>query len=186
VSVVVPTASRPGGSAASFTAADLQAAAQRHGLVSPQVVALERWVPYAERHRILNRSTLVTVLHRSSDEAALSFRTRALDGVWAGVPLLLSEGGEVARLAREHGWGAVIPPGDVAAVAAAMELSLGERSQVRSRAALAAGRDRWRWSRVVEPLVHTLPTLPAVRRGWLAGAALRAALRLLLRSGKEG
>jgi glycosyltransferase involved in cell wall biosynthesis len=137
-------------------------------------VALDRWTPYRERHLILNRSSLIAVLHRSGDEAALSFRTRALDGVWAGVPLLLSEGGEVARLAHLHGWGGVVPPADAAATAAALELLLGEREQLRCRAALAASRDRWRWSEVVRPLTSTLPTLPAVRRGSLVQAALRA------------
>jgi glycosyltransferase involved in cell wall biosynthesis len=152
---------------------------QRHGLESPQVVALEHWVPYAERHRVLNRSTLLAVLHRSSDEAALSFRTRALDAVWARVPLLLSEGGEVARLAREHGWGAVVPPGDVRAVSAAMELLLGEREQLRHRTALAACRSAWTWSSVTEPLRHAVASLPEVRRGSLIRASIAAAVRLL-------
>jgi glycosyltransferase involved in cell wall biosynthesis len=125
------------------------------------------------------------VLHRPSDEATLSFRTRALDGVWAGVPLLLTEGGEVARLAREHGWGGVVPAGDVQATAAAMLLLLGEREQLRVRGAIATSRDAWRWSRVVEPLLQVLPTLPAVRRSSLAGALIDAARTLLVPPGSE-
>ncbi len=180
VSVVVPTAPRPGGSESSFTAADLERAVRRHRLEPPQVVALDGWIPYARRHRVLNRCTLVAVLHRPGDESVLSFRTRALDAVWAGVPLLVTEGGEVARLVRSRGWGGVVPAGDVAATSAALELLLVERAQLRCRAALAADRGRWTWHRVTQPLVRTLPTLPAVRRGSLASAAVRAALRLLM------
>jgi hypothetical protein len=179
VSLVVPTAARPGGSAPSLSAHELAMAARRHRLEPPQVVSLDRWVPYSERHRILNRSTLVAVLHRSGDEAALSFRTRALDGVWAGVPLLLSEGGEVARLARMHGWGAVVPPGDVPATAAAMQLLLGEREQLRHRTALFASREQWTWPQVIEPLIRTLATLPVVRRGSVALAMAGAALTMV-------
>jgi hypothetical protein len=185
VSVVVPTAPRPGTGAAHFSAADLDTAAQKHGLVPPQVVALDRWVPYHRRHRVLNRVSLIAVLHRSSDEATLSFRTRALDGVWAGVPLLLTEGGEVARLARKHGWGGLVPPGDVDATAAAMQLLLGEREQLRVRNAIAASRDEWRWSKVVEPLLDTLPTLPAARRSSLAGALIDSARAFLVPPGSE-
>ncbi len=180
VSVVVPTGPRPGSAVAQFTAADLDEAARRHRLTPPQVVALDRWVPYGERHRILNRASLVAVLHGSTDEASLSFRTRALDGLWAGVPLLLTEGGEVARLARDGGWGGVVPAGDVKATAATMELMLNERTQMRTRAILAETRGSWRWSVVAQPLLKTLPDLPAVRRSSLVGAALDAIRALLI------
>jgi glycosyltransferase involved in cell wall biosynthesis len=185
VSVVVPTAPRPGSEVATFSGVDLEAAARRHGLQPPQLVALDRWIPYHRRHRVLNRASLIAVLHRPSDESVLSFRTRALDGVWAGVPLLLTEGGEVARLAREHGWGGVVPAGDVQATAAAMQLMLGEREQLRVRAAIASSRDAWRWSAVVEPLLRTLPDLPAVRRLSLADALIDAARTLLVPPGSE-
>ena len=184
VSVVVPTAGRPGTAFAPFSAADLMAAAQRHGLRSPQVVPLDRWVPYADRHRVLNRSAIVAVLHRPGAEADLSFRTRALDGLWAGVPLLLSAGGEVAAIARRGEWGAVVPPGDVDLTSAAMDLLLGERNQSRCRASLDEQRDGWRWSVVAQPLVEALPRLPASPRSGLGPAAIRAA-SVLARPSKE-
>lgn len=186
VSVVVPTAARPGAETAAFTEADLIGACQRHGLTPPQVVALDRWIPYNRRHRVLNRTSLIAVLHRPSDEATLSFRTRALDGVWAGVPLLLTEGGEVSRLARRNGWGGVVPAADVRTTAATMQLLLGEREQHRARAAIAASRDDWRWSSVVQPLLRTLPTLPVVRRSSLAGALIDAARALLVPPDSRG
>jgi len=179
VSVVVPTAERPGGSSSAFTTADLRAAAARHGLQSPQVLPLERWVPYATRHLVLNRAALLAVLHRPGAESELSFRTRALDGVWAAVPLLLTEGGAVAAIARAGGWGGVVPPQQVEATAAAIQLLLGLRGQERCRQALAAHRDAWRWSVVAQPLVDLLPELPTTRRRWLAPAALAAAAALL-------
>lgn len=185
VSVVVPVAPRPGRSAVRFGPAELQAAAARHGLETPQVVGLETWVLYAERHRVLRRASLVAVLHHPGEESDLSFRTRALDGVWAGVPLLLSEGGEVARLARVHGWGAVVPPGDPRAAAAALEVVLTEREQLRFRGRIRHSRPAWRWSEVVAPLVDALPGLPRAPRRSLAGAVLAAAAELFRRGGRR-
>jgi hypothetical protein len=178
VSIVVPVGRRPGANDPGWSAGDLEAATRARGLVPPQVVALDEWVPYRERHRILNRAALVAVLHRSGDEAALSFRTRALDAVWAGVPLLLSEGGEVSRLAHQHGWGGVVPPGDAAAAAVAIERLLSDGEQARCRAAIAHARPSWTWSRVAEPLLAALPELPRVARRSLLPAALRAAFAL--------
>jgi hypothetical protein len=161
-----------------MTIGQLEAAALRHGLKKPAVVALQRWVPYADRHRILNRSTILAVLHRKGAESELSFRTRALDGVWATVPLLLSEGGATARIASSEEWGAVVPPGDAKLAAAAIDLLLGKRSQERCRAALAAARDSWRWSVVAKTLVEALPKISPVGRRSVFPAALRAAMVL--------
>jgi hypothetical protein len=184
ISIVVPTSRRPGRGDPTITAADLEAMARRHGLGSPQVVALETWIPYRERYLMLNRASLVAVLHTATEESALSFRTRALDAIWAGVPVLVTAGGEVARQARARGWGGVVPAGDPRACAAAMGLLLTEREQARCRIAIARDRERLTWSRVTRPVVDLLPRLPSVRRGALVPAAVRAALVLAGRRGK--
>ncbi len=184
VSIVVPTAARPGGRHPEISTSDLHTMAQAHGLKPPQIVALETWIPYNERHRVLNRASLVAVLHTPSEEAALSFRTRALDALWAGVPLLLTEGGEMARQARDHGWGGVVPPSDPRAVAAAMELLLSRREQARCRVAMTGDRDRWTWAKVTRPIVDILPDLPCVPRRAMVPAVLRSALVLARRQSK--
>jgi hypothetical protein len=178
ISLVVPTAPRPNGAGTNITTESLLREAKKHGLNPPRVVPLEHWVPYHDRHIILNRASLVAVLHHATEEAALSFRTRAMDAVWAGVPVLLSEGGEASRQAREHGWGGVVGPGDVRAAAAAMELLLGEREQARCRLAISQSRESWTWPQVTTPLVTALGELPGVPRRALLPAALRAALAL--------
>ena len=63
------------------------------------------------------------------------------------MPLLLSEGGEVARIAREGGWGRVVPVNDAPTTAAAIEALLEEREQAGCRSAMAESRERWTWSR---------------------------------------
>jgi hypothetical protein len=181
VSVVVPTADRPG-SRTRLTTHDLEAAGASYGLQRPAIVPLERWAPYAERHLILNRSAVLAVLHLPGPETTLSFRTRALDGVWAAVPLLLSEGGAASDIANSEGWGAVVPPGDAKLAAAALDLLLADRSQERCRSVLTEARDDWRWSVVAKPLVEALPELGRDTRRSLVPAALRAVAILAGRS----
>ena len=183
LSLVVPVGVRPGASRSSFGPDELKAAMARHHLRPPELIGLETWYPYARRSALLNRASILTVLHHEGEEARLSFRTRAMDGIWAGVPLLLSEGGEVAELVRAGGWGAVTRPGDVASTAAALDLLLSERHQMRCRQALEEAREHWRWSRLIQPLIELLPELPACRRDTLIPAALRSLFLLSRRRG---
>jgi len=175
VSIVVPTATRPGGALAQFTANDLNRMAARYALSAPDVVPLEHWAPYNERHLILNRAAVMAFLHQPSPEAELSFRTRAMDAIWSATPMLLSAGGEVARLAGALGWGKVVQPGNPKEVSDALQLLLEPEEQARRRTAIRSHRDNWRWSRVAEPLVKALPTLATVPRGALAPSLFRAA-----------
>ena len=179
VSIVVPTATRPGGSLAQFTATDLNRMAARYALSAPEVVPLEHWAPYDERHLILNRAAVMAFLHPAKPEAELSFRTRAMDALWSATPMLLSAGGEVAHLADALGWGEVVQPGSPAAVSDALKRLLEPEENDRRRTAILEHRDHWRWSRVAEPLVEALPTLATVRRGTLAPSLLRAATTLM-------
>lgn len=179
VSIVVPTATRPGGALAQFTATDLNRMAARYALSAPEVVPLEHWAPYSERHLILNRAAVMAFLHKPSPEAELSFRTRAMDALWSATPMLLSAGGEVSRLAGALGWGEVVEPGNPKEVSAALRLLLEPEEQTRRQTAIRSHRDNWRWSRIAEPLVEALPTLASVPRGALSPALVRAALILM-------
>lgn len=179
ISVVVPTATRPGGSLAQFTANDLNRMAARYALSAPAVVPLEHWAPYDERHLTLNRASVMAFLHRPSPEAELSFRTRAMDALWSATPMLLSAGGEVARLADALGWGEVVEPGSPVAVSDALVRLLEPDEQDRRRKAILEHRDHWRWSRVAEPLIKALPSLERSRRGGIGPALARAATALL-------
>ncbi len=154
-------------------------AASRHGLSSPQVVGLDTWIPYADRHRLLNSASVLAVLHHPGQEAELSFRTRALDGVWAGVPLLLSEGGEAARLTRTHDWGEVVTPHAPDEAAAALKRLLNADRHEQCRAAMARSAEAWRWSRLAEPLLDWLAAPQRSKRSSCAAATLRAGWRLL-------
>jgi hypothetical protein len=115
------------------------------------------WVPYAERARWLAEADLGVSTHREHLETHFAFRTRMLDYVWARLPIVCTDGDTFARLVRREGLGAVVPPGDAGALAAAIERLLGDPSaRAAARDGLArVGRDM-QWSRVVAPLARFL------------------------------
>jgi len=174
LSLVVPVAGRPGNSGTVFSEDDLLHAKKRHSLRGSEVVALKTWVPYQKRDRVLNRASVLAFLHQSGREAELSFRTRAMDALWAGVPMLLSEGGEVAELARRNGWGSVVRPGDVASTAAALDFLLRDSYHFSCREALEKSRPHWTWRRLLQPVADLLPRLPMCRREALTSSSWRA------------
>jgi glycosyltransferase involved in cell wall biosynthesis len=112
------------------------------------------WVPAARRFDLLRDVDVLCSPHTPALETRLSLRTRFLDALAAGCPVVVTEGGTVARLVREHDAGWLVPPGDATALLAALRAALGDGGERdRRRAAgrrLAAG---FAWERVLAPLV---------------------------------
>jgi hypothetical protein len=111
------------------------------------------WVPYTERARYLAEADLGVSTHREHLETHFAFRTRMLDYVWARLPIVCTDGDVFAALVRREGLGAVVPPGDPAALAGAIDRLLGDagaRAAAREHL-LRLGREL-QWSRVVAPL----------------------------------
>ena len=112
----------------------------------------DSWVPYAERHRYLLESDVGVSLHRSGVESEFAFRTRVLDYLWCGVPMVVTAGDELAARVEREDLGRVVRPDDPAAVAEAIAALLDAPDTAARATRIAAARDELRWSRVVEPL----------------------------------
>ncbi len=114
-------------------------------------VKLVDWVPFERRYDLLRDVDLLVAPHRPSLETRLSMRTRLLDALAAGCPVVTSEGGTLSRLLAEHDAGWVCPAGDPAALAAALGHALAHPDAHAAGAERLAG--RFAWPRVLEPLV---------------------------------
>lgn len=110
------------------------------------------WVPADRRYDLLRDVDLLVAPHRPSLETRLSLRTRFLDALAAGCPVVTSEGGAMSRLLNEHRAGWVAPVGDPDALARVLAEVLADPQARRegARELLAA----FRWERVLEPLVR--------------------------------
>jgi glycosyltransferase involved in cell wall biosynthesis len=113
------------------------------------------WVPAERRGDLLRDVDCMVVTHRAGLETRLALRTRVLDALASGCPVVLSEGGAASRLLAEHGAGWVVPPGDVAALVAALTEALDDAAA--RREAVAGARklvEAFAWPRVLEPLLR--------------------------------
>lgn len=110
------------------------------------------WVPYDQRQNYLLESDVAVSLHQPGVEAQFAFRTRVLDYLWCGLPMVVSRGDDLAaRIVRER-LGLAVPEGDADAVAAAIrDLADGAGSEGRE-ARFAALRRELSWNRVIEPV----------------------------------
>ncbi len=131
----------------------VEARCRRSGVWGTRVQLID-WVPSDRRYDLLRDVDLLVAPHRPTLETRLSLRTRFLDALAAGCPVITSAGGAMSRMLVEHHAGRVVPAGDASALGAALEVTLEEGF---------AGNDSWRagavgllesfrWERALAPL----------------------------------
>ncbi|HEY0248880.1 MAG TPA: glycosyltransferase [Gryllotalpicola sp.] len=112
------------------------------------------WVDYAERQNYLTEANAGVSTHYAHIETTFSFRTRILDYLWAGLPMVVTEGDHFAELVAREGLGVVVPAQDVQALADAIEKVLYDtRFAAAARRNIARVRIAFEWEHVLKPLV---------------------------------
>ena len=130
-------------------AAATRALADELGLTGRHVFFNEGWVPYDERGSYLAEADVAVSTHLAHIETHFSFRTRVLDYLWAGRPMVLTGGDTLSDGIAAAGLGVAVPPGDPEAIAGAVDTLL--RDPPDRRAVLEYGQ-RYAWSEVAGPL----------------------------------
>ena len=132
-----------------------QLMAEDAGLLGKSVHFLDGWVPYDQRDRYLRGATAGIVCHQDHVETRFAFRTRVLDYLWAGLPIVTSDGDEFADLVRKFDLGIVVPPGDPQALANAF-VNLVERIDAGEpfKDRIASIRPLYHWNEVAKPLLE--------------------------------
>lgn len=136
-----------------------RAVAQELGLLDRVVFFNDEWIAYDRRADWLLEADCALSTHEDHLETRFAFRTRLLDCFWARLPIVCTDGDDLAGLVDREGAGAVAPAGDVTAVAAALEqvLDRGRASYAEPLGRLAA---RHEWSAVAQPLRAFLASAP--------------------------
>lgn len=96
------------------------AEAKRLRLLETAVFVNMEWTAYERRADYLLEADAGISLHKNSLETRFAFRTRMLDYLWAGLPIIASQGDCWADSIEKQGLGITVAPGDVDAVAAAI------------------------------------------------------------------
>ena len=128
--------------------------ARRRGLEGSCVHFNRGWVPYEERQSYLLEADLGISAHHDHLEARFSFRTRVLDYLWAGIPMVLTRGDSMADLVEQRGLGATVAAEDDKGFAAACaELLDDSDGWSRTARRVEEVAPSFRWEEAARPLV---------------------------------
>jgi len=143
-------------------------------------VFFNEWTPYRERQNYLLEADLGVSLHFDHLETHLSFRTRLLDYIWAGLPMVVTRGDVLSEVVERERLGWTVDGQDVEQVTSALLTGLdARRGDFSDRFAALA--QTLVWERGMRPLLdfcreprlapdrqgergalHSLPTLKLV------------------------
>jgi hypothetical protein len=132
-------------------ATELQALSARLGLTGKHVFFNPGWVPYERRADFLLDADVAVSTHHDHLETRYSFRSRVLDYLWAGLPMVLTAGDVLADEVAAAGLGLTVAAGDVAGLEQALAQLL---SGPPPRYRFAALAQRYTWQQAAKPLVE--------------------------------
>ncbi|MCU1656034.1 MAG: glycosyltransferase family 4 protein [Pseudonocardiales bacterium] len=123
------------------------------GLTGKHVFFNEGWVDYDDRQNYLLDADVGVSTHFEHVETTFSFRTRILDYLWAGLPVVATGGDTFGALIAAEGLGVAVAERDVDDLVAALTSVLYDPDVAqRARENVARVRERFTWSRVLRPL----------------------------------
>jgi GT2 family glycosyltransferase/glycosyltransferase involved in cell wall biosynthesis len=132
-----------------------QALSEQLGLTGTHVFFNEDWVEFDDRQNYLLEADVGVSTHLDHVETAFSFRTRILDYLWAGLPVVATGGDALAELITSEGLGLTVAPGDIDGLEAALFRILDDEEFARScRQNMARVAPRLTWSQVLQPLIE--------------------------------
>jgi glycosyltransferase involved in cell wall biosynthesis len=171
------------------------------GLTGAHIFFNSGWVDYDERQNHLLDADIGITTHFDHLETTFSFRTRVLDYLWAGLPVVSTEGDHFGTLVEQRGLGAAVREKDAEGLREALARLLTDpTAATAARAAVAAVREEYSWPRTLAPLlafcrdprpapdrqagavVVRPPGMDAPRRRWTLVGDVRT-LQLYIRQG---
>jgi GT2 family glycosyltransferase/glycosyltransferase involved in cell wall biosynthesis len=128
--------------------------AAEQGLLNRTVFFNDCWVAYDQRHNYLLEADVGISAHTEHIETRFAFRTRLLDYMWAGLPMIVSAGDTLADTVTAWNLGRVVAVGNVDAwTAAIIELAAQRRSSSEPTGQFAAAQKHFAWSNTLKPLI---------------------------------
>ncbi len=117
-------------------------------------------VPFDQRADYLLESDLGVIVQAPNFETQLSARTRALDYLWANLPIFINKGDETADLVAQHGIGVVADSSDPAELERSLlEYVQDEARRQRAVAAVRQVKREFLWSSTVQPILRFVQTV---------------------------
>lgn len=156
------------------------------GLINECVFFNHDWVPYEERQNFLLEADIGASTHFDHLETQFSFRTRILDYLWAGLPILTTQGDAFAELIEKRQLGLVVPYQNAEAIAQSILSLINHPDQIqRIKSNIEGIREQFYWPSVTVPvneMIERLSSRPKSRRLWQEGKIM---LQLVMAKLKE-
>jgi glycosyltransferase involved in cell wall biosynthesis len=110
------------------------------------------WVPYEQRGAYLGEGDISVITHQAHIETHFSYRTRVLDSIWLGIPLIITKGDSMSDMVEGNAIGLTVPPCNAEALAEAIEKLLMDFHPEAFAHAFNRLRNEYSWDNVIGPL----------------------------------
>jgi glycosyltransferase involved in cell wall biosynthesis len=137
-------------------------------LLNKNIFFNESWIDYDKRHNYLFNATIGISTHYKSLETQFSFRTRILDYLWAGLPIISTEGDYFAELIKEKGCGEVVEQRNAKKLAEAITNLLEKSNLEKAQQNSSKLREEFRWNKVLLPVLEYCKNPYKVKKNPLA------------------
>jgi len=129
-------------------------------------VIFRDWTPFEERIPLLKRANLGVSLHKDHLETRYSFRTRLMDYIWAGIPMVISGGDFLSEELSKSGVAKIVPENDVDLIADIISGVLRESKpgsiDEKTEQGFESLRHQYRWDTVLTPLSERLKNIQKI------------------------
>jgi glycosyltransferase involved in cell wall biosynthesis len=127
---------------------------RRAGISQKRIRFMDR-VPAERRFDLLRDVDVLIAPHKINIETHLSLRTRFIEALAVGLPVVCTKNGSLSRLIEEHRAGWVVPPQDSGAILGALEEIFEDAEEVSARKANALHlSQKFKWKEVLGPLIR--------------------------------
>lgn len=125
------------------------------GVLDRSVFFNASWVDYSERQNYLIEADAGVSTHFAHIETTFSFRTRILDYLWAGLPMVVTAGDHFAELVAKEELGVVVGARNVDDLSAALERILfDDKFIARVKRNIKRVRAQYFWDSALAPLIE--------------------------------
>ena len=133
--------------------------AEHLGVKDSSVFFNYNWVPYAQRANYLLDADVGVSTHFNHLETSFSFRTRILDYIWAGLPIISTQGDSFAELILQKNLGVVVDFENTKSIATAIEFLADDKERYKFiKGNLANIKNQYQWENITQVLEGLLQT----------------------------
>lgn len=137
--------------------------AKKSGLYEKSIIFRE-WTPFEERIPLLHVSKIGVSLHKKHLETRFSFRTRLMDYIWAGIPMVLSGGDVLSKELASSGVAEIVLNNNPKSIADAVSKLLDKSDKMDISQTFDNLRLQYRWETVLAPIAEMAGNIQKIEK----------------------